>query len=222
VDGSAGKSELVARRGEGGKKEGTARLEQRAAGEESELYCRWGFNREAIEAFARTVGRADCLGCFPIFREEAASDRRWTRNRRSAKAGVSNALCKNGVRHELRNRRLGAARFRPGGQVRCDPNGSFVDSFGTSFSFSLCGEAGTDLCGVLTNLEGESATEENLAFVGKQVMQAEQSAPNQWKGSLSSGGISADATITMVDPDTIEIQGCRAVMLCQTLAYRRT
>src|SRR5690606_33606249 len=52
-----------------------------------------------------------------------------------------------------------------------DPNGSFVDSFGTSFSFTLCGETGTDLCGVLTNLEGESATEENLAFVGKQVMQ---------------------------------------------------
>jgi hypothetical protein len=103
-----------------------------------------------------------------------------------------------------------------------DPNGSFVDSFGTSFSFSLCGETGTDLCGVLTNLEGESATEENLAFVGKQVMRAAQSAPNQWKGSLSAGGIRADATITMVDPDTIEIQGCRAVILCQTLAYRRT
>jgi hypothetical protein len=103
-----------------------------------------------------------------------------------------------------------------------DPNGTFVDSFGTSFSFSLCGEAGTDLCGVLTNLEGESATEENLAFVGKQVMRAAQSAPNQWKGSISSGDIRADATITMVDPNTIEIQGCQAVILCKTLAYRRT
>jgi hypothetical protein len=102
-----------------------------------------------------------------------------------------------------------------------DPSGSFVDSFGTSFTFTLCGESGTDLCGVLTNLEGESATEENLAFVGKQVMQAKQSAPNQWKGSLSAGGISADATITQTGPDTIEIQGCRAAILCQTLAYNR-
>ena len=57
----------------------------------------------------------------------------------------------------------------------------FVDGYGTSFQFSLCGE-GTDLCGVLTNLEGESATQENLAFVGKQVMQAEQVGPNEWKG----------------------------------------
>ncbi|MHA6689413.1 hypothetical protein [Devosia sp. A449] len=102
-----------------------------------------------------------------------------------------------------------------------DPNGSFVDSFGTSFSFTLCGETGTDLCGVLTNLEGQSATEQNLAFVGKQVMQATQSAPNQWKGALKAGGISAEATVTQVGPDTIEIQGCRAAILCQTLAYNR-
>ena len=58
------------------------------------------------------------------------------------------------------------------------PSGTFVDEFGTSFDFSPCGDAGTDLCAVLTNLQGESATEENLAFVGKQVIQAAQTAPN--------------------------------------------
>lgn len=101
------------------------------------------------------------------------------------------------------------------------PEGSFVDEYGTSFTFSLCGESGTDLCGVLTNLEGESATEENLAFVGKQVMKAPQTAPNEWKGSLTAGGISADATVTQTGPDTIDIQGCRAAILCQTLTYTR-
>ena len=102
-----------------------------------------------------------------------------------------------------------------------DPNGTFMDSYGTSFTFKLCGD-GTDLCGTLDVLKGKSATPENLAYVGKQVMQAKQSAPNQWKGSLSAGGISADATVTMTGPDTIEIQGCRAAILCQTLAYNRT
>lgn len=101
------------------------------------------------------------------------------------------------------------------------PNGTFVDSFGTSFKFSLCGD-GTALCGVLTNLEGQSATAENLAFVGKKVMQAEQVAPNQWKGALSAGGISAQATVTMTSPDTIDIQGCRGGIFCQTLTYERT
>ncbi|SFV37941.1 hypothetical protein SAMN05216456_3180 [Devosia crocina] len=101
-----------------------------------------------------------------------------------------------------------------------NPNGTFVDSYGTSFEFSLCGD-GTALCGVLTNLEGQSATEENLAYVGQQVMQAEQVAPNEWKGALDAGGISAEATITMTGPDTIDIQGCRAAILCQTLTYTR-
>jgi len=101
------------------------------------------------------------------------------------------------------------------------PNGLFVDSYGTSFTFSLCGEAGTDLCGLLVTLEGESATEENLAYVGTQVMQAPQVGPNQWQGSLEAGGISAQATITQTGPDTIEIEGCRAAILCQTLAYHR-
>lgn len=102
-----------------------------------------------------------------------------------------------------------------------DPSGKFVDEFGSSFEFSLCGEAGTDLCALLTNLEGASATEENLAFVGTQVMQAAQTAPNEWKGALAAGGMSAEATITQTGPDTIEIQGCRAAVLCQTLVYKR-
>ena len=101
------------------------------------------------------------------------------------------------------------------------PSGTFVDKYGTSFEFTLCGEDNTDLCGVLTNLEGKSATPENLAFVGKQVMKAERVAPNEWKGSLTAGGISAQATVTQVSEDTIEIQGCRGGIFCQTLAYSR-
>ncbi|MGV8854663.1 MAG: hypothetical protein ACOH2L_08430 [Devosia sp.] len=99
------------------------------------------------------------------------------------------------------------------------PSGTFVDQFGTSFEFQPCGEAGTALCAVLTDLKGESATQDNLAFVGKQVIEAEQTAPNEWKGSLAAGGLSADATIKQVDPDTVTIQGCRAAILCQTLSY---
>lgn len=101
-----------------------------------------------------------------------------------------------------------------------DPNGTFVDEFGTSFTFSLCGD-GTALCGTLNTLEGESATEENLAFVGTQVMQAAQTGPNEWKGALEAGGISAEATVTQTSADTIDIQGCRAAILCQTLTYTR-
>jgi hypothetical protein len=114
-----------------------------------------------------------------------------------------------------------AAAGEAAAEAQAGPTGTFVDEYGTSFEFSFCGTSGTDLCGLLLNLEGESANEENLTFVGKQVMQAAQTAPNQWKGSLTVGDRSAEATITQTGPDTVEIEGCRAVILCQTLVYHR-
>jgi uncharacterized protein (DUF2147 family) len=108
-----------------------------------------------------------------------------------------------------------------GPAMAAGPTGTFVDSFGTSFTFSRCGGSGTDLCGVLNTLRGQSATKVNLAFVGKQVMRAAQSGPNEWKGSLKAGGISAEATLTMTSDNTIDIRGCRSIF-CETLTYARS
>ena len=100
-----------------------------------------------------------------------------------------------------------------------DPSGTFVDEWGTTFTFSLCGD-GTALCATLDVLEGESATEENLAFVGAQVVEALPAGPSVWKGTIEAGSLSGDATITQTGPDTIDIEGCRAIV-CQTLTYTR-
>ena len=101
------------------------------------------------------------------------------------------------------------------------PSGTYVDQWGTSFEFSACGDAGTDLCAVMTNLAGDSATEENLQFVGQQVIQAPQTASNEWKGQLNAGGMSGEVTLTQTGADTVDITGCRAAVLCQTLTYTR-
>lgn len=99
-----------------------------------------------------------------------------------------------------------------------NPKGTFVDKWGTSFSFAPCG---SDLCGTLDTLKGNAATAQNLAYVGKQVMEAKPDGPNTWKGSISAGGMSAQATVTQTSGDIIDIQGCRAVFLCQTIRYTR-
>lgn len=101
-----------------------------------------------------------------------------------------------------------------------DPSGAFADEFGTTFTFELCG-SGTDLCGTLDVLKGESATEENLAYVGTMVMQAQQTEANTWKGAIQAGDLSAEATVRQTGPDKIEIEGCRGGLLCQTLTYTR-
>lgn len=110
---------------------------------------------------------------------------------------------------------------RPSQVAITDPSGTFVDEFGTSFTFSLCGD-GTNLCGVLNDVQGESRTEENLAHINQQVMQAAQTAPNQWKGTVIYNGDEAAATITQTGPDTVEIQGCRLGLLCETIVFNRT
>ena len=100
------------------------------------------------------------------------------------------------------------------------PTGQFKDSYGTAFKFSACG-GGTDLCGVLLDIQGQSRTKENLALVDKQVMQAEKVSDNQWKGTVRLNGAEAEATITQTGPNSVEIQGCRAAILCQTLVFNR-
>lgn len=100
------------------------------------------------------------------------------------------------------------------------PEGDWRDSFGTTLRISLCGD-GTQLCGVLLDIQGESRTEENLVYVNQQVMQANPTGPNQWQGSVVFNGSKATSTITQVAPDVIEIEGCKALILCQTLAFER-
>lgn len=100
------------------------------------------------------------------------------------------------------------------------PEGEWRDSFGTTLRISLCGD-GTQLCGVLLDIQGESRTEENLTYVNQQIMQADPTGPDQWQGSVVFNGSAANSTITQVAPDTIEIEGCKALILCQTLAFHR-
>jgi hypothetical protein len=101
------------------------------------------------------------------------------------------------------------------------PAGTFVDKYGTSFTFLQCGVNGASVCGVLNDVQGKSRTRANLQYVGKLVMQAAPVAPNKWKGSVVFNGARANATITQTGPNTVKVQGCRGI-LCQTLSSSRT
>lgn len=108
----------------------------------------------------------------------------------------------------------------PAAAQNVTPAGAWVDSYGTSFEFSLCGD-GTALCGVLTDIQGKSRTPDNLAYVNKQVVSAQQVASNEWKGTVVFDGAKANATVKQTAPDTIKITGCRAGVFCQTLTFNR-
>lgn len=99
-----------------------------------------------------------------------------------------------------------------------DINGTWVDAEGTSFTFNTCGD-GTALCGVLNDIQGASRTPENLAFVNQEVVQADQTAPGKWEGSINYGGRQAAAKVTLVSDDAIKITGCQMGILCQSITF---
>ena len=66
--------------------------------------------------------------------------------------------------------------------------GTWVDRWGTSFTFSLCGEGDANLCGTLNDIQGDSRTEENLAFVNQQVVEGVPTGTNKWEGTISLNG----------------------------------
>lgn len=99
------------------------------------------------------------------------------------------------------------------------PQGTWRDEFGTIFEISLCGD-GSDLCAILIDVQGKSRTEQNLAYVNQQVLQADQTAETEWKGTVIYNGSEANATVSQNGPDSLSITGCRMI-LCQTIVFSR-
>lgn len=99
------------------------------------------------------------------------------------------------------------------------PEGTWRDEYGTIFEISLCGK-GTDLCAILKDVQGDSRTDKNLAYLGKQVLHASQTAQNQWQGTVIYNGSEAQATVTEDGADMLSIKGCRGIF-CDTLVFSR-
>lgn len=104
------------------------------------------------------------------------------------------------------------------GQAVADPGGVWQDRWGTTFTFQLCGD-GTQLCGTLNDIQGDSRTQENLAYVDQQVVQAEQTGPGTWEGQIALNGGNAKAIVELTGPDTIKLTGCQ--LLCSRIEYQR-
>lgn len=100
------------------------------------------------------------------------------------------------------------------------PGGVWQDRWGTTFTFKACGD-GTQLCGTLNDIQGNSRTAENLAYVNTQVVQAEQTAPNTWEGQIALNGDTAKAIVKLTGPNSLKITGCKGGIFCSSIDYSR-
>lgn len=101
------------------------------------------------------------------------------------------------------------------------PTGTWQLSTGESrFEISTCGD-GAALCATLTWLRDDARDETNLAYLGSNVLEgATLSGLNQWRGTVNYDGDTYSGRLTMVDADTMRINGCVGIF-CRSMELVR-
>lgn len=101
------------------------------------------------------------------------------------------------------------------------PAGTWQTVSGESrFEVTLCGD-GTEVCAKLVWLREDARTPENLPYLNSYVlMGAKRALENKWRGSAEYMGEVVKGTLTVVDGDTITINGCKGA-LCQKFELTR-
>ena len=101
------------------------------------------------------------------------------------------------------------------------PAGAWQLSDGTArVRVSMCGD-GTQLCALLTAVEGKARTPGNLKLLNTYVVaEARMAEANVWEGTVHFDGQSAEGKITLVTARQIEVSGCN-MGVCKTLLFER-
>jgi uncharacterized protein (DUF2147 family) len=101
------------------------------------------------------------------------------------------------------------------------PAGTWQTTTGESrFEISLCGD-GTQVCAKLVWLREDARTAENLPYLNSDVlMGAKRALENKWRGQAEYQGELVKGTLTLVDANTMTINGCKGA-LCQKFALTR-
>ena len=101
------------------------------------------------------------------------------------------------------------------------PAGTWQTTTGESrFEVTLCGD-GTEVCAKLVWLRPDARTPDNLAYLNSCVLLgAKRALENKWRGTAEYMGEVVKGTLTLVDADTITINGCKGA-LCQKFELTR-
>lgn len=101
------------------------------------------------------------------------------------------------------------------------PAGTWQTASGESrFQISLCGD-GTQVCAQLVWLREDARTPENLPYLNSYVLVgAKRALENKWRGSAEYLGEVVKGTLTLVDGNTMTINGCKGA-LCQKFELTR-
>ena len=101
------------------------------------------------------------------------------------------------------------------------PAGTWQTVSGESrFEVTLCGD-GTEVCARLVWLRDDARTADNLSYLNSYVLKgAKRALENKWRGSAEYMGEVVKGMLTLVDGNTMTINGCKGA-LCQKFELTR-
>jgi len=88
------------------------------------------------------------------------------------------------------------------------------------FKVELCGD-GTQVCAKLVWLRDDARTPDNLRYLNTYVLKgAKRALENKWRGNAQYQGETVRGTLTVLDADSMTINGCKGA-LCERIDLRR-
>jgi uncharacterized protein (DUF2147 family) len=104
--------------------------------------------------------------------------------------------------------------------LAADPTGTWQSVTGESrYQITYCG--GSKLCAKLTWLRADARTADNLPYLNHYVVKgAVPQADGEWSGTLTYNGDTYSGLLTMLDQNSMKLQGCKG-LFCQSMRFTR-
>jgi hypothetical protein len=103
-----------------------------------------------------------------------------------------------------------------------DPTGVWVAGKNSDYAVSLCGAENKAICFQLVALRNNMDNKRNRPFLNTLIInQAKATGANRWKGKMSLGGQTGDATIQLRGDNDLRVKVCAMIVVCEEYALER-
>jgi uncharacterized protein (DUF2147 family) len=103
-----------------------------------------------------------------------------------------------------------------------DPTGVWVAEKNSDYSVTRCGPNDASLCFELVALRRNMDNKRNRPYLNTLIIdRAKPNGENRWKGKMSLGGQTGDATIVLRGNNDLRVKVCAMIVVCEEYAMVR-
>jgi uncharacterized protein (DUF2147 family) len=92
----------------------------------------------------------------------------------------------------------------------------------SDYEIRVCNTKSGAICLKVKALRGDAVKPKYTAYLGKDIVEnAKPAGKGKWKGKLHLFGQEADGTLTIKDANTLNLEGCAFVVICDDVVLKR-